>query len=86
MALTILLVIGLFTAPDLTIGLMAIAFLMGFLPSTRWNRRSLGIKALNGGCLLAIVVVAIFAWLLYHTLTSANGGSSALARPDDRHR
>jgi hypothetical protein len=55
--LTIFLMLGLIFAPPQIIIILIVAFVLGFLPSVEWERRSIGVKVLAGGA----VAVGLFA-------------------------
>jgi hypothetical protein len=80
--LSVLLLIGLFVATGVTLGLLALCFLIGFLPSVNWARKSMRYKiaaivgsiAVVGGtlALLFVIYVIVFIGSILHGLTSSN--------------
>jgi hypothetical protein len=71
--LTILLAIGLFFATVPLIGILVLGFVLGRLPGARWERRSVGGKALAVTGLVLILGVAVIGWLVLRVFSQANG-------------
>lgn len=84
--LSLLLLVGLFTAPAALVFILVITFFCGYLPGAHWERRSFGSKALAGlavavvalffGVFLAIALVAIVVHYLLASLAGSGAGPS----------
>jgi hypothetical protein len=86
--LSILLLLGVILATGPLIVILLIMFLLGFLPGTRWERRSLGgrmiagVAAVGAAAVLVVVGGVIAAFFLYLYLASRiSGGVSGLLGP-----
>jgi hypothetical protein len=89
--LSVLLLVGLVTATVPLIFILAVTFFCGFLPGTRWERRSFGGKAVAGlaaagaalviGGILVIGVVIVVVLVIASKLTSSAGGSAGTSLP-----
>jgi hypothetical protein len=85
--LSVLLLVGLVTTTVPLIFILAVTFVCGYLPGTRWDRRSFGRKALAalsaaiaalviGGILVVGVVIVVVLIIVSKLVSSAGGGTS----------
>lgn len=71
--LTLLLAAGLYLATIPTIGVMIIAFCLGFLPGVEWERRSVGVRLVTVAA-VGIALISVFAlWFFIHQMDQAGG-------------
>ncbi|HEY0719246.1 MAG TPA: hypothetical protein VGD68_16660 [Streptosporangiaceae bacterium] len=63
LVLTVLLIAGLFFATLPVIAVLALAFLLAFLPGIQWDRKSMGVKLLAGVGLMATVGTFVILWI-----------------------
>lgn len=71
--LSVIVLAGLFFALLPTIGIMALAFILGLLPGVRWERRSIGKKALTAATVVAAIVALAVVWSTIGILNQASG-------------
>jgi hypothetical protein len=71
--LSVIVLAGLFFALLPTIGIMALAFILGLLPGVRWERRSIGRKALTGATVVGVIAALVVLWATIGVLNQASG-------------
>ncbi len=76
LALTVLVVLGLYLATVPVLAILAISLCLTFLPGAGWERRSLGVKAFAGAAIVVVVAVVIIYFLLGSIASGANGDTT----------
>jgi hypothetical protein len=90
-ALSVLLLVGLVTATIPLFFILAITFFCGYLPGARWERRSLGGRALAGlaaiaalvivGGILTVGIVVVVVLVIAAKVSSSGGGGTGTSLP-----
>jgi hypothetical protein len=72
LVLTIVLLAGLFFATLPTIAILALGFVLAFLPGVQWNRKSMGVKVLAGAGIGVIIGGIVILWVALSLLNQVS--------------